>query len=245
MARTSEELYARTFYGTGQKQNTGYAASIFCDLRYSGTTAGCTNRPLLMLRHFDALYTYFGTPEVMSPLGRTFAADQTFYATAWSLIRWATDHFGVSESQALKDFTTASTTGVLNFEGRTGRPWEESLGEWSLAMYLDDFPSLTTENARVRFPSWNIPNLFSGMCSDLGPCTNPANTSNLYPRSNPFNPRIEAFGTFTDNIGTLVGGSFIIFDISGTQSARQLVEVRAPNGSDPLSSIRIAILRVQ
>jgi hypothetical protein len=245
MARTVEELYARTVYGTGSKQNTGYAASIFCDLRFNGTTAGCANRPLLMLRHFDALYTYFGTPEVLSPLGRTFASDQTFYGSSWSLIRWAVDHFGVSEAQALKDFTTASAVGVVNFEGRTGRPWEESMGEWSLAMYVDDLAGLNAENPRLRFPSWNIPNLFAGMCSDLGPCTNPAGTSNLYPRANPFNPRLDVFGTFTENVGTLVGGSFMIFEISGTQAARQLFEVRSPSGGDPLSTIRIAILRVQ
>ncbi len=245
MARTVEELYARTFYGTTSKQNTQYAASIFCDLRFTGSTPGCTNRPLLMLRHFDALYTYFGSPEVLSPLGRTFSNDQTFYASSWSLIRWAVDHYAVSESQALKDFTTANAVGVLNFEGRTGRPWEESMGEWSLAMYVDDRAGLTTDNARLRFPSWNIPNLFAGMCSDLGPCTNPANTSNLYARANPFNPRLETFGTFTENVGTLVGGSFTIFELSGTQSARQLFEVRSSTGGDPLSSIRVAILRVQ
>src|SRR5438552_2286110 len=134
MARTAEELYARTFYGTQGGGNVGYAASVGCDIRYLGGVPPCADRPVLMLRHFDAMYSYLSAPEIYTPLGRTFSGDAIFYSSAWSILRWANDHFGVSEAQFLRDFTAGSLTGVANFEARTGRPWEESLGEWSLAL---------------------------------------------------------------------------------------------------------------
>ena len=88
-----------------------------------------------MLRHFDALYAYLASPEIVSMLGRVSPTDFTFYASAWSVERWANDIFSTSEGQFLKDWTVSSVTGVANLEARTGgQPWEQSLGEWSLAM---------------------------------------------------------------------------------------------------------------
>jgi Bacterial Ig-like domain (group 2) len=245
MARNAEELYARTFYGTQAKQNTGYAASIGCDVQYANAASPCANRPLLMLRHFDALYTYLGAPEIVSMLGRTYATDYTFYASAWSVERWANDIFGTSDSQFLKNWTLSSVTGVANLEAQTGQPWEQSLGEWSLAMYTDQMPGFTPVSPHLQFLSWNLPDIWAGMCADLGPCTNPNNPSQLYPRNTPFNPVFEAFGNFTVSLTTLEGGSFTLFDISGAQLARQLIEIKSTSGGDPPSTVRVAIVRIQ
>jgi hypothetical protein len=245
MARTAEELYARTFYGTQSKQNTGYAASIGCDVRYVTAAPPCANRPLLMLRHFDALFSYLGSPAVFSMLGRTYPADFTFYASAWSLQRWANDVFGASEGQFLKDWTLSSATGVANLEQRTGQSWEQSLGEWSLAMYVGGIAGFTPANPHLGFPSWNLQDIWLGMCSDLGPCVNPDNVSQLYPSSNPFNPFAESFGNFSVNLTTLAGGGFAMFDLSGVQSSTQLLEVKSPGGGDPPSTVRVAIVRIR
>ena len=246
MARNVEELYARKFYNTLARQNTGYAASLGCDIRFAlASPPECANRPLLMLRHFDALYQYLGNPEPYSPLGRAFGSDATFYASAWSLERWANDHFAASESQFLKDFTTSPVTGVQNLEARTGRPWEEMLGEWSAALYLDDEPGFTSENVRLRLPSWNLPDLWLGMCSDLGPCTIPGNTVQFYPRANPFQPTRLSFGAFEVNSVPIAGGSFSIFDLSGTQAGTQLIELRSVGGAYPPAPIRLVIVRVR
>jgi hypothetical protein len=243
MARTVEELYARTIYGTQARQNTDYAASLFCDLRYT-TQGPCLDRPLLMLRHFDALYQFAGSPEAFTPLGQLFGADATYYASAWSFLRWATDHFGASESQFFRDFTLNPATGVPNLEARTGHPWEEMMGEWSLALYLDDEPGFTPTNPRLRMPSWNIRNIFFGMCSDLGPCTNPGNISQLYPRANPFQPRALSYGPF-QLTGQITGGGFALFELTGEQVGNQVLELRSLPGGDPAATIRIAIVRVQ
>jgi hypothetical protein len=245
MARNAEELYARTFYGTQAKQNTGYAASVGCDVLYTVSPGPCANRPLLMLRHFDALYTYLGSPELVSMLGRAYAQDFTFYASAWSMQRWANDLFGTNESQFLKDWTVSPVTGVANFEARTGQPWEVSLGEWSLAMFVDDLPNFTPANPHLRFPSWNLHDIWLGMCSDLGPCSDPNNPTQIYPSGTPFNPRQVTYGNFSVNVTTLEGGAFAMFNLSGVQSAKQLIELRSPNGGDPPGTVRIAIVRIQ
>ena len=245
MARTAEELYARTFYGTAAKQNTGYAASIGCDVQFGAAQTPCANRPLLMLRHFDALYMYLGEAALVSMLGRTFPQDFTFYASAWSVERWANDLFSTSESQFLKDWTLSAVTGVANLEARTGQSWDQSLGEWSLALYVDDLPGFTPANPHLRFLSWNLRDIWLGMCTDLGPCSNPNNSSQLYPSSNPFSLYAVAFGNFNVNVTTLAGGAFAIFDLSGLQSAKQLIELRSVNGGDPPGTVRMAIVRIQ
>lgn len=251
MARQAEELYARAaFYKTQAKADATYAATVYCDIRY--TTAGpCLNspvpsldRPLLMLRHFDGLYTFAQQDELVSPLGRSYSADQTFYASAWSLERWAADQFGASESQFFKDWTTSSATGVGNFEARTGQPWEQSLGEWSLALYLDNLAGFTPDNSRLRFPSYNLPDLWLGMCTDLGPCASPPAKIQLYPTSNPWLVHSTAFGNFSSSV-SLTGGAFALFDISGTTTGRQLLELKQPNGGDPPPPVHLAIVRIR
>ena len=238
MARNAEELYARTFYGTQAKANTGYLASLHCDLRFNQpSNQQCFGRPLLMLRAIDNLYNYFGNPEQLTPLGRPFSGEGTFYGSAWSVERWANDLFGTSESQFLKDWMVSPVTGVLNLEARNpGHSWDEMMGEWSLAMYLDDAPGFSPTNPHLRFLSWNIPDLFTGMSADV---------PGLYARANPFNPHLQSFGNFGPTNVDLVGGGVTYFEISGGQSARQLFEIRGFTGGDPPPTIRVAIARVQ
>ena len=238
MARNAEELYSRTFYGTTAKANTGYLASLYCDLRFSvPTNQQCFGRPQLMGRAIDNLYTYFGNTEQLTPLGRPFGGEGSFYGSAWSIERWANDLFGTSESQFLKDWMVSPVTGVQNLEARNpGHSWEEMMGEWSLAMYQYDAAGFSPTNPHLKFLSWNIPDLFAGLTVDV---------PSLYPRRNPFNPHLQSFGNFGPTTVILNGGGVSYFEINGTQSARQLFEIRSFTGGDPPSTIRVAIARVQ
>ena len=238
MARTAEELYSRTFYGTQAKANTGYLASLYCDLRFNQpTNPTCFGRPQLMLRAIDNLYTYFGNTEQLTPLGRPFAGEGSFYGSAWSIERWANDLFGTSESQFLKDWMVSPVTGVQNLEARSpGLTWEVMMGEWSLAMYQYDAAGFSPTNPHLRFLSWNIPDLFAGLSVDV---------PSLYARRNPFNPHLQSFGNFGPTTVILNGGGVSYFEINGAQSARQLFEIRSFTGGDPPSTIRVAIARVQ
>lgn len=237
MARNAEELYARTFYNNATaKQNIGYAASIGCDIQYQASAPPCKDRPDLMLRHFDALYSFLATPANFSMLGPTSAQDFTFYASAWAMERWANDIFSTTETQFLNSWTTSVPTGVANLEARTGEPWEQLLGEWSLAMYTGSIPAFVPANPHLLFPSWNLPDIWQGMNASF-----PA----LYPAANPFNPFRETYGTFSVNLPALTGGGFAIFDLSGSQLSRQLIQLQSPAGGDPPPTVRIAIVRIQ
>ena len=66
-----------------------------------------------------------------------------------------------------------------------------------------------------------------------------------YPAANPFNPFREAYGNFSVNLPALVGGGFAIFDLSGSQPSRQLIQLQSPAGGDPPPTVRIAIVRIQ
>jgi hypothetical protein len=237
MARNAEELYARTFYANASaKQNIGYAASMGCDVQYQTGAPPCADRPDLMLRHFDALYTYLQAPGSVSMLGPASTDDFTFYASAWAVERWANDVFGATESQFLQSWMTSVPTGVLNLEARTGQAWEQSLGEWSLAMYSGSIPGFIPTSPHLRFPSWNLSDIWQGMNAGF---------PTLYPSANPFNPFRETFGNFSANLTSLVGGGFAMFDISGSQPSRQLIQIQSPTGGDPPATIRLAIVRIQ
>ncbi len=244
-ARIAEELYARTFYGTARGANTRFAASIGCDIRYA-QSGPCFARPVLMLRHFDALYAYFSAPEINTPTGRPFADDLNFYGGAWSFLRWAADHYAANEAQFFRDLITSPVTGVANLEARTGHPWAEMLGEWSLATYLDDVWGFASENPRLAMPSWNYPDLWLGMCVEMGPCEDPSNPVLTYLRSTPFAPRQRSFGNFLVGYGSLIGGGFTLLDLSGPGAASQVIEVKALSGEgDAPSTVRVAFARVR
>ncbi len=245
-ARHAEELFARGIYGVPWKGNTTYLNSIYCDVRPTSPSAPqCAGRPVLMLRHLDALYQFLQTPEPYSVLGKVASGDATYYATAWSIVRWMVDHYATSEPAFLSAMVQGPQVGIASLEARTGRPWEEMFGEWALALYADDYPGLTFTNPRLKFPSWNLRDEFRGMCVDFGPCQNSANVQNFYPVEFPMTPRSLPFGTFADTVNVLNAASFTMRSLNGTQTAPQLVELRGIGVGDPPSQLRIAILRLQ
>lgn len=244
-ARVAEELYARTFYGTRQRGNTTFAASIACDLRFAEPASPCSGRPLLMLRHFGALYGYLGRSESSSMLGRPTPDDVSFYAGAWSLLRWAADYSAADEARFFRDMVASPATGVANVEARTGRRWDELLGEWSLATYLDDAAGFAPANPRLSMPSWNYPDIWRGMCSTMGPCDDPSNPVSLYLRSSPFSAQQRPFGDFAADAVSLVGGGFTILDLEGAAAA-QVIEVKASGSeADAPATVMLAIVRVR
>ena len=246
-ARHAEEQFARSIYGVPWKGNVGYQASVYCDVRPASPISApqCAGRPVLKLRHFDALYQYLQGPEPYSVIGRVAATDATFYATSWSIVRWMIDHYATSEATFLSQLVQTGQFGVPNLEARTGKAWEEMFGEWALTLFTDDYPGVTFANTRLRFPSWNLRDEFRGLCVDFGPCLNPANPQNVYPLEFPLVPRPLSFGTFSETVNFLNAASFSAWQLSGSQLAPQLIELRAVGGGEAPSQLRIAIVRVQ
>ena len=245
LARHSEELWARgSIYNVAWKGNTGYGSaaspgSLWCD--YRQTTPACltnTRRPSLNVhRHFQGLYTFMQSPADHSPFGAVPATGgSSFYASSWSLTRYAIDRFGASDAAFLTALTQANTQGITNLAARAGVTPEQLQGGWALSLFADDYPGLAAPSADIQMPTWNFRNIFAGMNSDF-----PDNFAAF-----PLVPTSFAFGSFAPLAqGGISGGGARYYTFSGTQTAAQLVKLTSTGGGAPSSNLRVAIARLQ
>jgi len=235
-ARLSEEMYERANYLFAQRANIPYGNSGDQRGPWCGVRA-CNGKPRGFARIFEDLnLNWYRVPDSYSPIGRTSQSDFSFYNTAWSLLRWSIDHSAMAEADFIKALVQGPESGIGNLEARTGRNFADMLPEWTLAMVLDDYPGLTVANARLRQPSWNLPNLMQGMNADF-PSTFTAT---------PFNPSNRAFGTFSV-LGQVVPGTASFLSVGGgAQTAKQLIELKAVFSPDAApAELRLSIVRIQ
>ena len=218
-AMAAEELWARTVYGYAQRGNATYRASLYCEVRPSGwPECGPDVKPRAMFDHFGFLYEYQLEVERRSPLGQTASDDFSWYGSAWLLLRHSIDHSNLTEAEFLRTLTQeVSVHGVQNLQARTGRAFADMITDWTLAVALDDRPGFTAARAQLTFPSWNFNDMYAGLFADFG---------NQGIVQNPLAVRNVAFGNFAVNVGQLRGGSMAVFELAGTQSGRQLLELR-------------------
>jgi hypothetical protein len=239
-AALSEELYGRAVYNQAQRSNIAYGdqtnpAGPYCDVR--PTFPQCAGKPLTTSAHFQGLYSdWYGSPETHSPIGRSSPNDFSFYNTGWSLVRWAVDQSIMTESAFLSALTQSTDLrGLGNLSARTGRGFAQMLPEWTFAMALDDYPGFETQLANIAMPSWNIRNVFAGLNADF---------PTPFPSAWPLAVTPSTFGAFTLTGGVLPGTSQF-FTVSGSQAAKQLLELKASgSNADAPADLRIAIVRV-
>ena len=232
-ARLAEELYSRTYGGGGGwKANTGWSGSVQCELSNCGD-----GRPLMMYKHFASLYDYYEHSDSLTPIGRVGADDFTFYASGWSLVRWAIDHHAADEGAFVRALVAGPETGIANLQARTGRSFTEIVSDWTMASMLDDLPGLTTSRAELRLPSWNTRDVMAGL--------NAASAS-TWPSPFPLAARVVTQGTFTRDVPRLRAGTAAFFDVTVTNGAlRQLLELQGAAGGAPAPELGVAIVRVQ
>jgi hypothetical protein len=247
MARIAEELYERSRYSFTQKSNIGYGSAASQVGPYCGVRA-CNQNPRGFVRVFEALQGksatsggigWFQAMEDHSPLGRLDANDFSFYATGWSLVRWAMDNSSLSESGFLTGITQEkSVSGVANLQIRAGRVFSDMLPLWSMATVLDDYPGFTPLDSKVKQPSWNFRNVMSGLNSDF-PST--------YTSAWPLITFTRSFGNWADLDYHVLPGTTSMVELSGSQTAKQMIELKAGGTStaNAPASLRIAIVRVQ
>ncbi len=235
MAFQAEEVWSRAaIYNAPWKTNITYGASLFCDVRPSFPQ--CSGRPFVMFDHFATLYTFLDNTLPYSPFGRVSDGDFNFYASAWSLLRWAIDRHAGSEAGFLRAITqSVGPTGLANIMAQTGRPVDEMLGAWSLSLYLDE-NGATAVNADLNFPTWNLRSIYSGIQSDF-----PSN----FPKSYPLVPQPVSGDFALDNPG-VHGGSFAMYELSGSAPLGQTIGIIGSGGSGTAAAaLRIAIARIQ
>jgi hypothetical protein len=242
-ARLAEELYARQLYGIAQESDGGFEETVRCEIREFGAPAGCGDEPRMMRNHLDGLWDFLDGPAAHSPLGATAPGDVSFYGSAWALTRWAIDQSASAEATMLSGFALSGQTGVANLEGRVGLPWELIVPLWSLAMFTDGGID-SVGSGQIAFPSWNLTDLFGGLCNTLGPCLSGSPTNARYGRAFPARPILRPVGEFALTTAPIQPGGFIALRLTGTVSTdRQLLDLRGAAGALP-STVRLAILRV-
>ncbi|HEY0035774.1 MAG TPA: IPT/TIG domain-containing protein, partial [Longimicrobium sp.] len=255
-ARHAEELWARNVvYNVGWKANTGYGSSaapgsIYCDYRREAAVAGgaeclATNprRPSLnMFRHFSSLYGYLLNGRFYSVFGAAPDDENAaWYATSWSLARFAIDRYGASDAAFLTALTQSTTTGTATLASVANVPFERLMGEWGLALAIDDYPGMTPLATTPQMPTWNMRNIYAGLNADP-----------IFSGFQAWPLRYHTSFTFstpgTANVATMRGGGVAWFEISGTQTANQLVKMVGGTAASPTalpSTLRLAIARVE
>ena len=231
-ARIAEELYSRTFTSGGSwKGNTGFATTVRCEVYQ------CDDRPLMMWKHFSMLHQYLRGVDTLSPLGATTNNDVTFYASGWSLVRWAADQYATSEGGWLKALVKGGAqTGLANLAQRTGRSASELLADWALANAVDDVPGFTAARRQLSFPSWNVADVMSGLAGTYPGAFSAA----------PLRARAMSFGAFTLPVQQLRAFSSSYFSFEGAQVGGQLIELRGEGGAVMApAGLRVAVVRVE
>ena len=239
MAVHSEELYARTFSGATWKGNSSYGNQsapnhLWCELRPNITP--CLDRPLLILQGFAFLHDYLSDIENRSLVGRvpTDPSDNSFYGSAWAFVRWMIDSYAADEGAMLRAITTEpALTGIANLSARSGVAYEDMLPRFHYAIRYDDAPGLTPTAPWQHIQSWNIPAVFAGMNVDLGFA------------ADYLLDHAVTFGTFGFDIDLLRGGTASHFELTGTQTAKQLLVLEAQNGGAPPTPLRMTVFRVE
>ena len=243
-AQVASEIWARNRYNRGIKQDIVWADGPNCD--YGRPATGCPDPAEGILHHFGFMYQHYASLESKSILDDPFGnIDAVIYGSSWSFVRYITDTYGQSEPAFLGSLVKVQNdAGVQNVVARTGRPFSELLGMFSIASVADNYPGSNITDPKLKLASWDSRDLFANMSSSLvGGDGAPA-----YPLPWPLQVRRVSFGNFTtgqSEVSQLRGGGFAAWELSGTQSGPQALSIRSTTGGAAPASIGMAIVRVQ
>jgi hypothetical protein len=241
-AQAAIEFWGRATYYAGKatwKGNATYDNTMRCDARPADPA--CGGQPSIIMDHFLFLFSYYEDIETKSYFSSA-RDDVSVYGSAWLLTRWAADHYATDEAAFYRSVTQSYTqTGLTNIEARIGRDFISFHPDFMMAHYADDVAGLTPPtSARYTIPSWNMRDMFLGISQNFTRGGQPVPAF-------PLRVRAASFGAFTADVATLLGGSAAYVELSGTPTAPQVLDLRAPGGLalPESSTLRLAILRVQ
>jgi hypothetical protein len=235
-AMVAEELWARTVFGYAFRGNVDYAASVFCEVR--PLDGSCAGKPLAVFDHFYWLSEFAAATETRSPIGSP-ASDPSVYGSGWLFVRWLLDQYATTEAAILGPITKeALRPGVASLEAHTNQSFTELIADWSLAFVLDDYPGITLADEKHKVLSWNLRDIYSNLNADFS-------GRGFFLEPFPLAVRTAGFGKFLIDVGSVRGGSMSVAEISGVQSAPQLLEFKGMAGTEFPASMRVSIVRVQ
>ncbi len=242
-AQEASEIWARSIYQRGQKTDIGWADGPLCD--YAPAGGGCPDPAEGILHHFGFLYDHYKSLESKSILDDPFGPiDPVIYGSSWSFIRYVTDTYGASEPAFLGAITRVQNDhGVPNVVSKSGKPFSELLGMFSLASTADNYPGATITDPKLRLPSWNSRDLFQNMSAKLFD-----SGTQVYPLVWPLAVRNVSFGNFSTaqaEVSNLRGGGWAAWELSGTQTGPQALAIRSSTGGAAPPLIGMTIVRIQ
>lgn len=243
-AQVASELWARQMYGHGQGEDVAWADGPLCD--YAQQSSTCPDPAEGILHHFSFLYDHYASSETKSILDDPFGPlDRVIYGSSWSFVRYVADNYAPDEAGLLGSLIQVQNDrGVANVAGKSGTPFSELLGMWSLASLADNYPQAILTDPRLQLPSWNSRDLFQNMSRSL----RGAGGSVVFPQEWPLQVRQVQFGTFQSaraDVANLRGGGFVAWELSGAQLGPQALAIRSTNGGAPPAFIGMAIVRIQ
>jgi hypothetical protein len=192
-----------------------------------------------MRRQFNEIKPKLDEPWNWSPYGDGVnQSGSIFYNTTWSLVRYTIDRFGQSDAAFFTQLVNGTTSGTTNLTTVAGVSLDRLIGGWGLALYADDYPLLGTVNLDASFATWNLRDIYGALNTD-------PLWSATYTRPYPIAPVALTFGSFVAQRTGIRGGAHAYFELSGTPSSPQLLDVRALGGGPMPSSLRVAIMRLQ
>jgi hypothetical protein len=129
----------------------------------------CLNGDCLTQFHRDNLinaYNYLSQQDAAYLIGpRHPPLPLTQYGATWLFVRWLSDHFA-ADSTLGTDLTRAlvqtTRTGAENVASATETSFDQLIGEWQLANYLEDHPDFEglTAGTRLSYDSWRLREIF-------------------------------------------------------------------------------------
>ncbi|MBA3853500.1 MAG: hypothetical protein C0503_03735 [Gemmatimonas sp.] len=243
-ARHAEERYTRALTGLTATADADYP-SIRCEALALLGDGSCADTPALMRPALTGLYRYLGSSTTRSALGSVGTGDDSYYGSAWSLLRWAMDHATLDEASFTRALTVSGQSGIANLEARAGRSWEEIFARWSLTILTDGRSGLQASDPTLRLKGWKLGALFEGFCSDLGGCgATPGDATAVFARAHPAQP-MALSGSASVEIPEIVAGGFAAFELApGTVGSTRLLRFRGAGGASLPGTTRIALLRL-
>ena len=243
-AQVSSEIWARQMYHVQQSGDAAWNDGPRCD--YAPASATCPDPAEGILYHYSFLYDHYDALEAHSILDDPNGPiDPVIYGSSWSFARWVADTYAPDEGTFFRSLVQVQNDrGVQNITSKSRRPFDELLGLWSLASVADDYPGATINDPRLRLPSWNSRDLFDQMSANL----RFTNGAQAFPKAWPLASRPVTFGTFSgvqETVNLLRGGAFAAWELTGTQTAPQVLAIRSPSGGLAPPLIGMAIVRVQ
>jgi hypothetical protein len=157
---------------------------------YTDTQRLDWTRVLLDLDDYDSFFRqnllryrlWLDRPDQSSPVSARAGFELAPRGAAWSLVRFAADHFGGSNPRAfVRALVAGPQVDIANLVARTGSPFEQLLPRFLVASYADDVVSTT--GSSHRFISWNMRDVMQSLNGGAYPLRLSGFPANLPTRS--------------------------------------------------------------